>query len=71
MTPNRSHHLRQSHRAELECLCRLEAVRCVLDALLGGQWSLDSELLLLACDLLDQAGAWAMLAEQLRTERAA
>lgn len=63
MTPHRSDPLRQAE-AELEALYRIEAVRSVLDAFLAGHWELDSELLLLACAVLDQAGAWAMLAEE-------
>jgi hypothetical protein len=50
--------------AELECLHRLRAIRDVCDAFLGGHWRVDSGVLLAAVELLDQAGAWAMTAEQ-------
>ncbi len=67
------HNSRQadSLNAELECLHRLRAVRNVLDAFLAGHWALDSALLLVAVDLLDQAGAWAMVAEEADRRRSA
>ncbi len=57
--------------AELEALLRLAAVRDICDAFLAGHWEIDSGLVLLATALLDQAGAWAMIAEEADGRRSA
>lgn len=51
--------------AELEALLRLAVIRDALDLFLAGHWALDSEMLLLTAVILDQAGAWTMVAEDL------
>ncbi len=57
--------------AELEALARLAAVRNVCDAFVGGHWPLDSGLILLVAELIDQAGAWTMVAEEAGRRQAA
>jgi hypothetical protein len=57
--------------AEFECLRRLKAVRDVLGGFVSGDWLLDVELLLLAAEVLDAAGAWALTAEEARVREAA